>query len=84
MVMDLPAAQETQVPSVGWEDPLEDGMATHSSILPGKSHGLRSLVEIMLRILIMDILCTLCKIGKKVDSCFPRLLFNPCSFPHLG
>ena len=40
--------------------------------------------EIMLRILIMDILCTLCKIGKKVDSCFPRLLFNPCSFPHLG
>ena len=44
MVMDLPAAQETQVPSVGWEDPLEDGMATHSSILPGKSSGQRSLV----------------------------------------
>ena len=25
--------QETQVQSLGWEDPLEDGMATHSSIL---------------------------------------------------
>ena len=25
--------QETQVPSLGWEDPLEKGMATHSSIL---------------------------------------------------
>ena len=28
-----PAAQGTQVPSLGWEDPLEEGMATHSSIL---------------------------------------------------
>ena len=25
--------QETQVPSLGWEDPLEEGMATYSSIL---------------------------------------------------
>ena len=25
--------QETWVPSLGWEDPLEEGMATHSSIL---------------------------------------------------
>ena len=28
-----PAVQETQVWSLGWEDPLEKGMATHSSIL---------------------------------------------------
>ena len=27
------AMQETQVRSLGWEDPLEEGMATHSSIL---------------------------------------------------
>ena len=27
------AVQETQVPSLGWEDPLEEDMATHSSIL---------------------------------------------------
>ena len=29
----LPAMQETQVRSLGWEDPLEKRMATHSSIL---------------------------------------------------
>ena len=29
----LPAMQETQVPSLGWEDPLEKGVATHSGIL---------------------------------------------------
>ena len=28
-----PAKQETQVRSLGWEDPLEEGKATHSSIL---------------------------------------------------
>ena len=33
MVKILPAMQETQVWSLGWEDPLEKGMATHSSIL---------------------------------------------------
>ena len=35
--------QEMQVQSLGREDPLEEGMATHSSILPGESHGQRSL-----------------------------------------
>ena len=33
MVKNPPAMQETQVPSLGWEDPLEKGMATHSGIL---------------------------------------------------
>ena len=33
MVKNLPAVQETQVQSLGQEDPLEKGMATHSSIL---------------------------------------------------
>ena len=33
MVTNLPAIQETWVRSLGWEDPLEKGMATHSSIL---------------------------------------------------
>ena len=32
-----------QVQSLGQEDPLEEGLATHSSILPGESHGQRSL-----------------------------------------
>ena len=33
MVKNLPAMQETQVSSLGKEDPLEKGMATNSSIL---------------------------------------------------
>ena len=33
MVKDLPAMQETEVQSLGWEDPLEKEMAIHSSIL---------------------------------------------------
>ena len=33
MVKNLSAMQETQVKSLGWEDPLEKEMATHSSIL---------------------------------------------------
>ena len=32
-VKDLPAVQETLVQSLGWENPLEKGVATHSSIL---------------------------------------------------
>ena len=36
MVKNLPAMQATQVPSLGWEDPLQKEMATHSSILAGK------------------------------------------------
>ena len=48
-VKNLTAMQETQVRSLGWEDPLEKGMATHSSILaweitwteePGRLRGL--------------------------------------------
>ena len=33
MVKNMPAMQETWVQSLGWEDPLEKGMATHSSTL---------------------------------------------------
>ena len=36
--------QETQVRSLSWEDPLEKGMATHTSILPREAHGQRNLV----------------------------------------
>ena len=36
MVKNLPAKQEMQVPSLGWEDLLEKEMATHSSILVWK------------------------------------------------
>ena len=36
LVKNLPAVQETQVQSLGWEDPLEKEMAMHSSILSWK------------------------------------------------
>ena len=32
VIKNLPAMKETQVPTLGWEGPLEKGMATHSSI----------------------------------------------------
>ena len=50
-VKNPPAMQETRVRSLGWEDPLEKGMATHSSILawripwtkePGELQSMRS------------------------------------------
>ena len=36
LIKNLPAMQEAQVQSLGWEDPLEKEMATHSSILAWK------------------------------------------------
>ena len=36
-VKNPPAVQETQVRSLGWEDPPEEGMATHSSTLAWRS-----------------------------------------------
>ena len=54
MVKNLPAMQKTQVPSLGWEDPLENRMATDSSILswrvpwteePGGLQAMRSQVR---------------------------------------
>ena len=50
VVKNLPAMQETQVQSLDWEDPLDKGMATHSSTLawripwtkePVKLHSIR-------------------------------------------
>ena len=37
LVKNLPAMQETGVQSLGWEDPLEKGKVTHSSILAWRS-----------------------------------------------
>ena len=39
MVKNLPEVQETQVQYLGWEDPLQEGMATHSSILSWRILG---------------------------------------------
>ena len=45
VVKNLPAVPETQVRSLGQEDPMEEEMATHSSIPAWKFHGQRSLVS---------------------------------------
>ena len=42
LVKNPPAMQETWIRSLGWEDPLEKGKATHSSILACRFHGLYS------------------------------------------
>ena len=44
MVKNLPAMQETQVPLLGQEDPLEKGRANPPVFFPGEFHGQRSLV----------------------------------------
>ena len=44
IIKPLPAMQETQVRSLGLEDPLEKEMATLPVLSPGKSHGWRSMV----------------------------------------
>ena len=38
MVKNMPAMQKTWVPSLGWENPLEESMATHSSIQAWGQH----------------------------------------------
>ena len=43
MVKNLAAIQETWVQSLGWEDPLEKEMATHSSVPAWRIPGQRSL-----------------------------------------
>ena len=42
LVKNTLAMQETWVQSLSWEDPLEKGTATHSSILAWRTHGLYS------------------------------------------
>ena len=43
LVKNLPAMWETWIRSLGWENPLEKGKATHSSFWPGEFQGLYSL-----------------------------------------
>ena len=41
LVKNPPAMWETWAQSLGWEDPLGKGKATHSSFWPGEFHGLQ-------------------------------------------
>ena len=80
-VKNLPAMQETQVWSLGQEDPLEKGMANHSSILarripqteePG---GLHSMGSQRVRTPLSD---------KHFHFPFQKLLYWQTSLPHSG
>ena len=42
MVKNLSAMKKTWVQSLGWEDPLEKGLATHSVFLPGEFLALQT------------------------------------------
>ena len=44
MFLSMQETQETRVQSLGWEDPLEEGMARNPVFLLRESHGQRSLV----------------------------------------
>ena len=61
VVKDPPAMQETQVRTLAWEDPLEKGMETHSSILdlriPMDIHRVAKSLRNILRLLL-----SICKI----------------------
>ena len=47
VVKNPPAVQETWVWSLGWEDPLEQGMATHSGILAWRIPWMEELQEVI-------------------------------------
>ena len=51
MVKSLPTMWEVQVQSLGWDDPLEKGMATHSSILSWESSWTEDPGELQFRTL---------------------------------
>ena len=44
-IKNLPGMQQMQIQSLGQKDPLEKGMATHSSIVDWKSYGQRSVAS---------------------------------------
>ena len=73
IVKNLPAMQDTRVQSLGWEDPLEKEMATHSSILAWripwtkKPGGLQSMGSQRVYVLLIP--------GSKI--------FSPCRFESL-
>ena len=55
MVKNLPANQETQVRSLGWEDPWRMGWLPTPGFMSGKSHGQRSLVATVAKWLRCDL-----------------------------
>ena len=48
MIKNLPVMQETQVQSLGQEDPLENGIATHSSILAWRTPWMEEPITLLI------------------------------------
>ena len=61
-VENLPAMEEIQVQSLGWEDSLEEGMVTHSSILPEEPGRLQSMESQRVEMLNQKFSCSSCAI----------------------
>ena len=81
MVKHLFAMRETQVRSLGWEDPLEKEMETTPVLLPGKIHGWRSLQATVHGVVkswtgLSDFTFTLCcnNITSDTQYCFLRFM----------
>ena len=72
LVKNPPAMQETWVWSLGWEDPLEKGKATHSSLWPGEFHGLYSLLLLLLSRFSRVWLCVTPETAAHPSLWFPR------------
>ena len=84
MVKNPSAMQETWVRSLGWEDPLEKGIATTPVILPGDFQGQRSLAGYSPwghKELDMTAFTSLCPTLCNPMDCSPRL-FCPWDFPY--
>ena len=70
-------AYETRVQSLGWEDPLEEGMAIHSSVLAWRipwveePDGLQSMGSQRVEYDRSDLACTQYWVAQKVHSGFP-------------
>ena len=74
LVKNPPGMRETWVRSVGWEDPLEKGKATHPVLWPGEFHGLYSRWDCK-----DSVTCTSLK-GQEV----PLTSLQPYCFPHFS
>ena len=73
MVKNLPAMQETWVPSLGWEDPLDKEMATHSSILawriPWTRGAWQATVDRLAELDITEVTEHTCTLEEKIKNC---------------
>ena len=81
-VKNPPAVQETRVRSLGWEDPLEKGMATHSSIpawtipLAEEPGGLQSIGLLRVNTTVYALAYTAKIKPDNKSQIFPRLFIN--------